>query len=310
MSSPRPSAKTLSPEVPLRSARSASGGISPWPTAATLLAGVIGDPVRHSLSPTLHNAAFEALGLDWVYVALPVLQGQAGLALEGARALGVQGLSVTMPHKQAVAESVDRCSEVAALLGSVNAVVRQGDQLIGESTDGEGFLRALRQEAGFDPSGRRCLVVGAGGGARAVVLALARAGASQVVVTGRTRVRVEQAAGLAGPVGRVGDQAGIADADLVVNATPVGMGESAALPLPVERLGPGQLVVDLIYHPPVTALVRAARSRGATALGGLGMLVHQAALAFELWTGVSAPIGVMWEAVGGPPPGASAPASL
>jgi shikimate dehydrogenase len=274
-----------------------------WPTATTRLAGVIGDPVRHSLSPVLHNAAFAALGLDWVYVALPVPAGQAAQALEGARALGIEGLSVTMPHKAAVAGAVDRRSEVAALLGSVNAVVRRGRHLIGESTDGEGFLRAASEEAGFDAAGRRCLVVGSGGGARAVILALARAGASRVVVAGRTPSRVEAAAALAGPVGRVGQTSEADDAELVVNATPVGMAgqEMAAPPVPIDRLGPGQLVVDLIYHPPATALVEAARARGATGLGGLGMLVHQAALAFELWTGCPAPVQAMWRAVGGSP---------
>jgi shikimate dehydrogenase len=277
--------------------------LPPWPTGATLLAGVIGDPVRHSLSPALHNAAFSALGLDWVYVAMPVPAGQAAVAVAGARALGVQGLSVTMPHKQAVAEAVDRRSEEAALLGSVNAVVRRGGQLVGESTDGAGFLRAAHEEIGFDPGGRRCLVVGSGGGARAVVLDLARAGAAEVVVAGRTRERVEAAAILAGRAGRVGRPEDAGDADLVVNATPVGMGTSAGeeTPVPVERLGPGQVVVDLVYHPAVTALVEAATARGATAAGGLGMLVHQAALAFELWTGEAAPLQAMWEAVGGRP---------
>lgn len=287
-----------------------------WPTGTTRLAGVIGDPVRHSLSPVLHNAAFAALGLDWVYVALPVPAGRAGQALEGARALGLEGLSVTMPHKAAVAEAVDGRSEVASLLGSVNTVVRRDDRLIGDSTDGEGFLRAVREGTGLDPAGRRCLVVGSGGGARAVILALARAGASRVVVAGRTPTRVQAAAGLAGRVGRVGRVTEADDADLVVNATPVGMagtaegraaasaaGGDSGLPLPPDRLGPGQVVVDLVYHPPATALVEAARAKGATAIGGLGMLVHQAALAFELWTGCPAPVASMWAAVGGPPAG-------
>lgn len=299
----------------------APDGAGVWPTGATRLAGVIGDPVRHSLSPVLHNAAFGALGLDWVYVALPVPAGQATRALDGARALGIEGLSVTMPHKAAVAEAVDRCSEVASLLGSVNTVVRRDDRLMGESTDGEGFLRAVREETGFDPDGRRCLVVGSGGGARAVILALARGGAARVVVAGRTPARVRAAAALAGRSGRVGQTTEADDADLVVNATPVGMAGTAGgrateagppgaadtfgLPVPTDRLGPGQLVVDLIYHPPVTALIEAARARGATAIGGLGMLVHQAALAFELWTGCPAPVRSMWQAVGGPPPGSA-----
>ncbi|MBO0887020.1 MAG: shikimate dehydrogenase, partial [Acidimicrobiales bacterium] len=212
----------------MSSARPGRGGGGVWPSGATRLAGVIGDPVRHSLSPALHNAAFAALDLDWVYVALPVPVGQAAKALEGARALGIEGLSVTMPHKAAVAEAVDQRSEVASLLGSVNAVIRRDDRLIGESTDGEGFLRALRDETGFDPDGRRCLVVGSGGGARAVILALARGGAARVVVAGRTPARVRAAAGLAGRAGRVGQSTEADEADLVVNATPVGMADTAA----------------------------------------------------------------------------------
>jgi shikimate dehydrogenase len=272
------------------------------PTGATRVAGVIGDPVRHSLSPALHNAAFAALGLDWTYLAFPVPAGRVREALVGAMAMGIEGLSVTMPHKSAVAEALGRCSPTAAILGAVNTVVRRHDELIGESTDGQGFLAALRSEPGFDPSGRRCLVIGAGGAARAVVLALAQAGAAEVVVVNRTVERGRAAAALAGPVGRVGRGAEIEDMDLVVHATPVGMtvgatpiGESADRAPLVEagRLGPGQVVVDLVYHPATTALMEAARRQGATAVNGVGMLVHQAALAFELWTGHEAPLAVM-----------------
>jgi shikimate dehydrogenase len=273
-----------------------------WPTGATRLAGVIGDPVRHSLSPALHNAAFSALGLDWAYLAFPVPAGQAPEALVGAMALGIEGLSVTMPHKSAVAEALGRCSPTAAILGAVNTVVRQDDELIGESTDGQGFIDGLRSELGFDASGRRCLVIGAGGAARAVVLALADAGAAEVVVVNRTPDRARAAAALAGAVGRTGQAAEIGDMDLVVHATPVGMTVGAP---PIEdstdraplveagRLGPGQVVVDLVYHPATTALMEAARRQGATAVNGVGMLVHQAALAFELWTGHDAPLPVM-----------------
>jgi shikimate dehydrogenase len=273
-----------------------------WPTGATHLAGVIGDPVRHSLSPALHNAAFSALGLDWAYLAFPVPAGRTREALVGALALGIDGLSVTMPHKSAVAEALSRCSPTATSLGAVNTVVRQDDELIGESTDGQGFIDGLRSEPGFDPSGRRCLVIGAGGAARAVVLALAQAGAAEVVVVNRTLDRGRAAAALAGAVGRTGQATEIGDMDLVVHATPVGMTAGATTieaspgraPL-VEpgRLGPGQVLVDLVYHPATTALMQSARQRGATVVNGVGMLVHQAALAFELWTGRDAPLAVM-----------------
>jgi shikimate dehydrogenase len=290
-----------------------------WPTGATRLAGVIGDPVRHSLSPLLHNAAFSALGLDWAYLALPVPAGRAREALLGAAALGIEGLSVTMPHKTAVAEALEHCSATAATLRAVNTVVRKGDDLFGESTDGQGFIDALRADAGLDPSGRRCLVHGAGGAGRAVVLALSKAGAREVVVLNRTPERGRAAAALAGGVGRTGQPDEIEEMDLVVNATPVGMTIDAAAATPrldgapeageadnlgegrplldPNRLGPGQVLVDLVYHPAVTPLLAAARRRGATAVNGVGMLVHQAALAFTLWTGEAAPVGAMRAAV-------------
>ncbi|HWC39398.1 MAG TPA: shikimate dehydrogenase [Acidimicrobiales bacterium] len=274
-----------------------------WPTGSTRLAGVIGDPVRHSLSPVLHNAAFSALGLDWAYLALPVPAGRAREALVGAAVLGVEGLSVTMPHKTAVAEALERCSPTAARLRAVNTVVRRHDELQGESTDGQGFIDALRSEPGLDPAGHRCLIVGAGGAARAVVLALSQAGAREVVVVNRTPERGRAAAALAGAAGRLGRPAEVETMDLVVNATPVGMsnddpGEPAAAPLlDANRLGPGQVLVDLVYHPTTTPLVELARRRGASAVNGVGMLVHQAALAFTLWTGEDAPLAAMRDAV-------------
>lgn len=258
--------------------------------------------MRHSLSPVLHNAAFAALGLDWVYVALPVAAGDGAAAVGAMRVLGIDGMNVTMPHKAAVADAVDRCSPVAARLGAVNTVVRTAAGLEGDSTDGAGFVRALRVDAGFDPAGARCLVVGAGGAARAVVLALAEAGAASVVVAARRPEAGEVAAALAGPVGRVGGTEEADACDLVVNATPVGMGDvvvalldgrSDGLPVPGERLGAGQLVADLVYQPLRTPLVDEARRRGATAVNGLGMLIHQAALSFQLWTGEEPPLEVM-----------------
>lgn len=254
---------------------------------------MIGDPVRHSLSPALHNAAFEALGLDWVYLAFEVPAGSAAAAVEGMRAFGIDGLNVTMPHKADVAAAVDALSPVAERLGAVNTVVRRGGVLVGESTDGAGFIDALRADEGFDPAGKRCLVVGAGGAARAVVLALAEAGAATVIVTGRTPERVAAAAELAGERGRVGEAVEAGDADLVVNATPVGMGDDGGLPVDPSLLGTGQVVADLVYHPLNTPLLAAARARGTVTVNGLGMLIHQAAHAFRLWTGEEPPLEVM-----------------
>ena len=257
------------------------------------MAAVIGDPVRHSLSPVLHNAAFAATGLDWAYLAFEVPAGGAAGALAGMRALGIEGLSVTTPHKDDVARLVDRRSPVAERLGAVNTVVRRGRALVGESTDGQGFVDALRADHGFDPSGRRCVVRGSGGAARAVVLALAGAGAAEVVVVpGRSARKAGVAASLAGAAGRVGGPEEAAGADLVVNATTLGMtGGPPELPLDPAVLGAGQLVVDIVY--PTTPFVEAARQRGATATNGLGMLLHQAAAAFRLWTGHDPPLEAM-----------------
>ena len=272
----------------------------------------------------MHNAAFRALDLDWAYLAFDVPAGEGGAAVEGARVLGLEGLSVTMPHKGDVARAVDILSPTAAAVGAVNTVVRRaGGILEGDNTDGIGLLDAIRYDEGFDPAGRRCLVVGGGGAARAAVLALAEAGAAEVVVVNRSADRAAAAAALAGPAGRVGRADDASSADLVVNATPVGMdlgadgrpgteaeaevrsvdgrlidaGSSAQalprLPLDPAHLGPGQLVVDMIYNPAVTPLVERARERGAAAVNGLGMLIHQAAHAFRLWTGEDPPLPVM-----------------
>ena len=271
-------------------------------TARTRVAGVIGSPVTHSRSPAIHNAAFAAAGIDWTFVAFEVAPGHAARALDGMRALGLGGLSVTTPHKDDVAAAVDECSDDAALLGAVNCVVPVGDgRLRGESTDGPGFVRSLA-DAGFDPAGSRCCVLGAGGAARSVVLALARAGAAGVTVVNRTTAKAEAAAALAGSAGQVAD--GVGDHDLVVNATSLGFGGGAELPLDPAALGSGQLVADLVYEPLETPLLAAARAAGCATVDGLGMLVHQAAIAFELWTGEPAPVEAMrTAAVGSGRPG-------
>jgi len=271
----------------------APAGEQAWtPTGSTVLAAVIGSPVRHSRSPAIHNAAFRALGLDWAYLAFDVPQGQAAGAISAMRALDLRGLSVTMPHKDAVATLVDELTDDAARLGAVNCVRWRDDRLVGDNTDGPGFLASLA-DAGVSADGRACVVLGAGGAARAVVLALARAGAASVTVVNRTGSRAADAARLAGPVGRVGAEADVAAADLVVNATSVGMGDDGRLPLDIDLLRPDAVVADLVYQPLVTPLLAAAAERGATVVDGLGMLVHQAAVASESWTGVAPPIGVM-----------------
>jgi shikimate dehydrogenase len=261
---------------------------------STRVAAVIGCPIRHSISPVIHNAAFRALDLDWVFTAFEVAPGRAAAAADGARDLGLAGLSVTMPHKADVVRALDRLTPTAQALGVVNTIVRQGaHDLVGDNTDGAGFLDALREDEGFDPAGRRCLVVGAGGAARAVVLALADVGAAEVIVANRTPSRAEEAAALAPGVARQGSIEEADGVELIVNATPQGMAGDLSLPVRAGDLGPGQLVVDLVYHPAVTPLVDVARDQGAAVANGLGMLIHQAAHAFRLWTGEDPPLEVM-----------------
>jgi shikimate dehydrogenase len=272
-------------------------GVGREPSGQTRVAALIGNPARHSLSPRLHNAAFAATGLDWTFVVFEPAPDAGAAGVEAMRALGLGGLSVTMPFKEQVAAAVDELSPAAAALSAVNCVRWDQDRLVGENTDGAGFIGALAAEHGFDPGGRRCAVVGAGGAGRSVVAALAAAGAAEVLVVNRTRAKAEAAVALAGAVGRVAEPAAVRDADLVVNATSLGMRPGDPLPLPVDGLRPGQVVADLIYHPAVTPLLDAAASAGATAVNGLGMLVHQAAAAFTHWTGTPAPIGAMRDAV-------------
>jgi shikimate dehydrogenase len=255
------------------------------------VAAVIGHPVAHSLSPTLHNAAFAAGGLDWTYVAFDVAPGAAARALDAVRTLGIGGLSVTMPHKTDVAAAVDQLAPAAAALRSVNTVARGDDgQLVGHSTDGDGFVASLA-EAGIAVDGACVVVVGAGGAARSVVDALGRAGAADVAVVNRTPERAAEAAALA-RVGRTGSLEEVTAADVVVNATSVGMGADE-LPFDPALLRPGQVVADLVYHPLETALLAAARLAGCTPVDGLGMLVHQAVLQQVLWTGVRPDPSVM-----------------
>jgi shikimate dehydrogenase len=274
-------------------------------SASTQLAAVIGHPVRHSLSPAMHNAAFATLGLDWAYLAFDVPPEQGAAAVRAMAPLGIRGLSVTMPHKDAAAGAVDELSPTAAVLGAVNCVVNRDGKLVGENTDGDGFVASLRADHGLDPAGMRCVVLGAGGAARSVIRALGQAGAAEVVVVNRTPSLGEQAAVLAGPCGRAVTVSSsppvISAADLVVNATPVGMqrpaAESPTTPIDPNLIRTDQVVADLVVHPLRTRLLAEAEARGAQTVPGLGMLVHQAAIAFEHWTGRTAPLQAMWQAV-------------
>jgi shikimate dehydrogenase len=243
----------------------------------------------------IHNAAFAALGLDWVYVALPVEPGRVAQALAGLVALGMAGANVTMPHKTEVAGLVDERSEDAERLRAVNTIVVGPHGLAGHNTDAPGFERFLRRDVGFEPRGRTALLFGAGGAARACALALAKAELASLAVAVRDPARAKALRGSLEGLGTEVEVVAIEDApsrpaDLIVNATPLGR-RGEELPLPA--LGPSVVAVDLLYGPGTTALQAAVAAAGGTAFGGLGLLLRQAALSFELWTAQPAPLEVM-----------------
>lgn len=270
-------------------------------SGATRLAAVIGDPVRHSLSPAIHNAAFEALGLDWVYLALPVAAGRGADAVAAMRTFAIDGLSVTMPHKADVAAAADGLTAAAEALGVANCLFWQDGRLMADSTDGDGFVRAYEAEFGRTLVDRRVLVAGAGGAAKSIIEAVGRAGSAEVLVVNRSNDAAVRAAALAerATVASPRDVEAVASVDVVVNATAVGMiggPDPEGIPIAIDGLRQGQDVVDIVYQPRVTPLLHAAQGRGAAIGGGVAMLVHQAALAFRHWTGVDPPVDVMTRA--------------
>jgi shikimate dehydrogenase len=260
----------------------------------TRTVGIIGWPVSHSVSPAIHNAAFVALDLDWTYVPLPVAPGEARGAVAGLRTLGFAGANVTMPHKTEAAAVMDTLTDDARRLRAVNTLVIGEDRIAGHNTDTPGFDRFLRRDAGFDPTGRTVLIFGAGGAARACALALARAAASRITIVARDPARtadLRQALdGFSSELVVTAFDQRPDPAHLVVNATPLGA-DGELLPMP--PVDDGTVVVDLLYHPAVTPMQATAREQGAVVFGGLGLLLHQAALSFELWTGHPAPLEVM-----------------
>jgi shikimate dehydrogenase len=273
--------------------------------AHTELVAVIGNPVRHSLSPAIHNAAFQAKGLNFVYLAFEVEDVAAALA--GVRGLGIRGLSVTIPHKVTVMDCLDEIDPVAKEIGSVNTVVNREGSLFGCSTDGPGALEALR-EAGVETEGKTVTMLGAGGAARAVGFALAgegRSAAMRIVALReeweRTRALAVQLAAYAHiPVepacleDEEGFRSAVEGADLLIHATPVGMHPNVNESLvPPEWLDPGVTVFDVVYTPRRTRLLKNAVQVGCPVVEGLGMFVHQAAVQFRLWTGEDPPVDLM-----------------
>jgi shikimate dehydrogenase len=266
----------------------------------TKIVGIIGDPVAHSLSPAMHNAAFEALKLNFVYVAFHVRRTQVRQALTGVRALGIAGVNVTVPHKEQVIKWLDSISPTARRAGAVNTIVNRDGRLHGENTDVAGFLRALRDDK-FRIRGCRALVIGAGGVARAVLAALAEGKAAAVTVANRTVPRARRLAEgfhsiamptIGAPLAILEDRGLLASTSLVVNATSIGLHGERFFPLAHSATPPSCLFVDLIYGRHTDFLARATRT-GRRSLDGSSMLVHQGAAAFRLWTGRAAPVAAM-----------------
>jgi shikimate dehydrogenase len=261
--------------------------------------------VAHSLSPALHNAAFAALGIDAHYEARDIGPDDLASAVAALRRMDCMGANVTAPHKRAVSEFVDDISDEVVALGALNTIVNKGGRLVGENTDARGLARWMR-EAGIDPSGRPCLVLGAGGAARAAVWALADLDASSIVVLNRTVERAQDAVTLLQPKlkrvdlmwGNLNEAAEPAGRPwrVVVNATSLGQ-HGAAPRVHPSCYSPGSVAVELAYNPPETGFMSEARAAGARAENGLGMLLHQAALAFERWTGQAPPMDVYEAAV-------------
>ncbi len=256
---------------------------------ATELYGIIGNPVSHTLSPAMHNAAFRHLGLNKVYLPFPV--SDAGAAIIGLKALGVKGVSVTIPHKQAVIDHLERIDPVAAKIGAVNTLVIAGDTVTGLNTDWLGANAALKEFTGL--AGKRVLLLGAGGSARAIGFGLLEEGARLTLASRTPSKGMALAQALACPWVAM-ESAAELPADILINATSVGMGQLRdESPMPAEALGRFRLVMDIVYAPLETRLLREAKAAGCKTINGLAMLLYQGVAQFELWTGAPAPVEVM-----------------
>ena len=274
----------------------------------TRLCGIIGDPIEHTMSPVMHNAAFRQVGVDYLYVPFKVKQGELAKAIDGVRALNIRGLNVTIPHKVAVIQFLDKLDHLAEKIGAVNTIVNDDGVLTGYNTDGAGFLQALL-ERGIEPEGKNMVILGAGGASRAISFSLADRG-SHLVILNRL-LELDWAKDLASKISQTFTKEvealelnrenlarALDRADIVVNATSVGMTPNIdETPVTSDLLKPDLTVFDIVYNPIKTRLLREAEAAGARTISGLDMLVWQGALAFEKWTGLKAPVEVMREKV-------------
>lgn len=271
------------------------------------LVGAFGDPIAENPTGVMQEAGFQELGLNWRYLLIEVHRGDLEDAIKGLRAFNMQGINLTIPHKVEVLKYLDEVSEDAKLMGAVNTVRREGDKLIGENTDGKGFLRSLREDARLDPAGKQIVVLGAGGAARAVTVELALAGAAHITVVNRTAERGQTLVTLLNektPVAAdfvLWDSAYALspDTDVLVNATSIGLYPNVDQKpnIAYDTIAAHMTVCDVIPNPPHTPFLKEAEARGARTLDGLGMLVYQGAIAFKMWTGSDGPVEVMRQAL-------------
>jgi shikimate dehydrogenase len=274
-------------------------------TGKTRVCGVIGDPIEHTLSPIMHNAAFDALKLDYAFLAFRVKSAEVENCMNGMRAFNIRGLNVTMPHKSAVMKFLDRIDLSAQIVNSVNTILNRDGKLFGFNTDGVGALRALR-ENGVELKGRKILLLGAGGAARAIAYTMAKEG-DELAVLNRTLKPAQDLSKLlektankkiiSGALSPKEIQQNLQDSDILINATSVGMKPKAEESLiPPKLLRSNLAVMDIVYNPIETKLAREAKEAGAKVISGVEMLIYQGASSFEIWTGKSAPVGVMRQA--------------
>jgi len=268
---------------------------------------LIGNPVTHTFSPSIHNAAFSSLGLNAVYLAFNVAGGDLKEVLASFRAIGVKGFNVTIPHKERITSFLDDMDEEASMIGAVNTVLYSNGHLKGFNTDGAGFIEAVRKDFGTEVRGKKYLIIGAGGAAKAVSFALARRGAARLVICD---LKEELAQTLAGALSKKTAADALAiqkdgpgfnelllDSDFIVNATPCGMNKKDSPPIDCRYIRRGQYVYDLIYNPADTPLLREAAKKGAKVSNGSSMLLYQGMLAFRIWTGRNAPAQAMKRAL-------------
>ncbi len=277
--------------------------------ATTNIYGIFGHPVSHSLSPLMHNRAFDELGLNCVYLGFDINPGELSSAVSAIKTLNVKGINITIPHKEAMVKQLDDLTEPVILTGAVNTIKNENGRLVGYNTDVPGVMRAIKEEFNFDPQFKTAFIIGAGGASRAVIAGMCLGGIRQIVIVNRTKSKAEllktqfndQYPNVIFKTLSLDDskklKSLISESDIIVNSSSAGMGDIPPLDLPLETIANDSPVYDLVYKPTLTPLVKQARKLGLKAESGLSMLLYQGVEAFEIWTEKKAPVESMREAL-------------